>query len=110
MIKIKIALKYSQLQVIVDLYNGILEIEPKSYTKGAEYRAVKSILSRVYVKLEKKLIDKKGTKKPFTVTMEYFEAYYLNNFLAVGFSFFTGDYEINALRLVTDSINKQLAQ
>lgn len=108
--KIKIAIKYSQLQVIVDLYNGILELEPRSYTRGPEYRATKSILSKVYVKLEKKLIDKKGAVKPFSITLEYYEGYYLNTFLQVGHSFFTGDYEINALRLISDSLNKQLAQ
>ncbi len=78
--KIKIKTNYYTLSNLCEMYDASKEIENmylKSLMFSKEYRAIKDVCSSLFKKLRKKLIDKENTKKLFTITMEYFEAYFL---------------------------------
>ncbi len=78
--KVKIKTNYYTLSNLCEMYDVSKEIENmylKSLMFSKEYRAIKDVCSNLFKKLRKKLIDKENTNKLFSITMEYFEAYFL---------------------------------
>ncbi len=102
--KVKIKVKYNTLQTLCDLYDDVCQHDakyPSEIQFDRTYRAVKSVIDLLFIKLKKKLLGKQPSDK-FNLNLEYHEAFHLQNFIARNDSFLPGLYEQNAmLQLIT---------
>jgi len=75
--KIKIEITIGQLEAVIDAFQ-CLTLTPFNNRKLLVARNIIDLLS---IKLLKKMISKRHEKKPFTMSFEYYEAHYLEEFL-----------------------------
>jgi len=100
--KLKIETTYNELQAVVETVNSISNI---AMPLRAE-RLSKSIIMPLFKKLQKKEVDKRfDHKKPFNISMQYYEAYYLEEFLQL-----INSLEYNHfLQMYINKLNQKLA-
>lgn len=80
MIKIDTKIQFYTLECICVLYDGMAEIESLvvvEITDSKEYKAVKNIVHLLVIKFKKKLLSKPENCKPFKISLEYYQAFYL---------------------------------
>lgn len=111
MTKIDTKIKYYTLQCICSLHDGISEIESYHapevrYSK--EFRAANNIINLLVIKFKKKLLNKSENCKPFKISLEYYQAYFLINFISANSKFFTGILEKTLLHQFTQRLHQQL--
>lgn len=109
--KIKVKIQYNTLKILCDLYDGVCEnyaCYPSEIQFQKDFKAAKNVVDLLFVSLKKKLITKEINCKPFSVSFEYFQAYFLLNFLSVNATFFRGIYEQNTLLQFSRIIHQEL--
>ncbi len=87
--KIKTKISYYKLDILCRLWDLTLQVEnydPTDRMLNKEYKATKSVLAKVFKKLLKKHIDKEQGNK-FTISFEYYEAYFLLRFINLMYSY-----------------------
>lgn len=102
--KIKLKIKIEHLRVVIDdFYEAKTQL-----AQTAAGKVIGSILQELMIKLERKLISKRGEGKEFSMTLKYHEAYSLAIIAHEQMRFAAGEFEINVYRLLTQQIEKQL--
>ena len=109
----KIPLKISLLQLgaLVHSFNAISTLPINS----REVKVARSILDKVVIKLKKKHIEEDykanlfTKKKKINFSFEFYEAHYLENFIAIVDVFPMNDYDRNVLRFIRSELNQKLA-
>ncbi|SZD73665.1 Uncharacterised protein [Candidatus Ornithobacterium hominis] len=89
--------------MIEDYYEA--KTQPAQTAAG---KVVDSILQDLMMKLERKLISKRGEGKEFSMTLKYHEAYSLASIAHAQMRFASGEFERNVYRLLTQQIERQL--
>lgn len=115
--KIKVKTRLNQLDALNQVWD--MNIVPDEREKvfdamghGKELRTIASVAARLKKKMLKKAIDKEGEEKnkDFTLSLEYFECYYLEIIARLGSEKFpTHTYERNTLQNLADQLNQKLA-
>lgn len=109
--KIPLKLSPQQLGVLVHSFNAL----PHLPNKERDVKVARSILDKVVVKLKKKYveIDYNQTlfskKKKTNLTLEFYEAHYLEQFTVIIDDFPMSDYDRNVIRYIRHNLNQQLA-
>lgn len=109
--KVDLKINYETLKLLCDLYDGITEIKSYQVTElefEKDYKAVKNIIDILFIKLKKKLLTKNENSKLFKLSVDYFQAYFLTNFLSTNSCFFKGVFEQNELLQVITKLHQQL--
>lgn len=109
--KIETKIQYYTLECICNLYDGVNEIlatSPNEFQFTTEYRAAENVVNLLIVKFKTKLLKKSKDCKPFKVSLEYYQAYFLINFISANGSFFKGILERTLLQQFTEKIHQQL--
>lgn len=109
--KIKLKIQYNTLKTLCDLYDGVCEnyaCYPSEIQFQKDFKAAKNVVDLLFISLKKKLIGKQAESKPFSLSFEYFQAYFLLNFLSVNATFFHGIYEQNTLLQFSSKLHQQL--
>lgn len=102
--KIKLALTPPHLRVVVsDFYDTIT---PPLTTRVG--KVVNSISSELMIKLEKKLITKRGETKEFSASLKYHEAFALLEIAQKQSVYADNEYERNVYRLLVKQLDQQL--
>lgn len=89
--------------MIEDYYEA--KTQPAQTAAG---KVVDSISQDLMIKLERKLISKRGESKDFAMTLKYHEAYSLASIAREQMHFAAGEFERNVYRLLTQQIERQL--
>ena len=108
--QISIKIQYYTLECICVLYDGVIE-ESSQFSKiqtSKEYKATLNIVHLLVVKFKKKLLSKPANCKPFKISLEYHQAFYLINFISANGSFFKGIFENTLLLQITRKIHQEL--
>lgn len=111
MFKIKTKLSYNCLEAMCDLHTIVFDTHatsPQEYHSSKEYRAKLNIVNKVFESLKVKLVKKSKTSKPFNVSYEYHEAYYLMTFLRANIQYFKHEYYQSIIYLYATEIDQQL--
>ncbi len=111
MSKVKIKMKFDTLQTLCNLYDGICEKEacyPSEIQFSKNYKAAKSIVDLLMISLKKKLITRQKDKKSLSLSLEYFQAYFLVNFIDANSTFLHGIYEKNLLLKLISQLHQEL--
>lgn len=108
---IKTKMQLYTLECICTLYDNICKLSESSGLnhESKEYLVAKNIIDLLILKLKKQILNKKDTKKPFKVSFQYFEAYYLVNFLSSNATCFKGEYERVLLLELTRKLHQDLS-
>lgn len=109
--KIKLKIQYDTLKTLCDLYDAVCEnyaCYPSEIQFQKDFKAAKNVVDLLFVSFKKKLLNKQVNCKPFNVSFEYFQAYFLLNFLSVNATFFHGIYEQNTLLQFLSKLHQQL--
>lgn len=102
--KIKLKIKPEHLKIIIsDFYDA--KVQTSVTIVG---NVVNSISQDLMIKLERKLISKRDEGKEFSMTLKYHEAYSLAIIAHAQMGSAAGEFEINAYRLLTQQIERQL--
>lgn len=107
----KIKVQYYTLECLCSLYDGVTEYDNVCITEfsfSKEYRAIKDIINKLFIKFKKKLLDKESTCKPFNLNFEYHQAYFLVNFISANIEFLQGILEKNLLLQLTSKLHQEL--
>ena len=111
--KIALNLTLQNLGVLIYCYDTVANMH---HAKTRESKVARSILDKTIIRFKKKqaeasyqptLFSKKNKK--FKVSLEYFEAHYLEQFVLFAESIPLSDYDRNVLGYVKNNINQQLA-
>lgn len=100
---ISIKMTASELQVLVNHSLTDKQAPPTNYTA----KAVQSMMEHVFKQLQKKLIAKRQTNKPFKMNFSYHNAYALNQWLA-WIPFDANPHNNLSIRSVIGQIDQQL--
>lgn len=92
------------MRVIVDDYYNT-EVLPLSTRVN---KVVNSISTDLMIKLEKKLITKRGETKEFKATLKYHEAFALLEIAQKQSVYADSDYERNLYRILVKQLDQQL--
>ncbi len=109
--KIELKITFSQLEALVLAFSVITE-PPINHR---DTKVARSVLDKVIVKLKKKHIDESmksslfSQKKKFKISLEYYEAHFLEKFLEIIIAFCDKDYERVILSKIMAEINQKLA-
>lgn len=109
--KVKIEIQQHTLELLCRMYEAVKEyavLHPAEISFTRDYRAVKSIIDLLMVKLQKKNIDKRTTKKPFKLTFEYYQAFFLKQFIVANHTFIHGVFEQNLLLQLHNKLDAEL--
>ena len=109
--KIETKIKYCALECVCNLYDFAKDTTYASLTEieaTKNYKAALNILDLQVIKFKKKLLTKDSNCKPFKVSLEYYQAYFLVNFIFANLDFFNGLYERTLLRNFASKLNQQL--
>jgi methyltransferase-like protein len=103
----KIAIKTSNyhLSFINEMIADNLPAEQKGFKK--EDKSLFYLMNEIAAKLLKKAIDKKGTSKPFTITLKYYEAFTLHKFILIYMDYEEGEKK-RVTREILGTINQKL--
>jgi hypothetical protein len=71
-------------------------------------KAIYNIENLLSIRLRKLEINKELALNPFTISLQYFEAYFLEKKIMKELDHFSNDYECSVLRNILMSLNKQL--
>ena len=109
--KISIKISYNTIDTLCCLYDDVMDYHKNNpseiqFNKG--FKAVKSIVDLLFIRLKKDLLNKKGTQKPIKFSCKYFEAYFLINFISENIAFVNGIYEQNLMLKLTREIHEEL--
>lgn len=110
--KIEAKIQYYTLECICNLYDGIQEVHAVTpldlhFTKN--YKASKSVVSSLILKFKKQLLSKASNCKPFKISLEYYQAYFLITFIsAYGDTFYKGILELTLLSQFIEKLDRQL--
>lgn len=109
--KISIKLSAKQMNTLVFAFNSLSHIPVNS----RDVRVARSILDKVVLRLRKKYLDVQCEHKTlfykpkqYSISFEYFEAHYVENFITVMEDFPMNEYDRNVLRLIKTNLNQQL--
>lgn len=97
---LKIELSFTQLCQVSD---ALADVHCNVISKSE--RATVNILELLSIKLLKKQLAKRYEKKHFKITLEYFEAYFLEKYLIA----FNQDYNDFTIQTVINKLNQKLA-
>ena len=100
--EIKIEITITQLNVVVD---HLKEIDEVPVIPSKTVNTSLSVLNKVFVKLSKKALNKIAAKKPFSIKLEYYEAYFLEQCLKLITKMVTSRELQNTL----DTLNQKIA-
>ncbi|SDX10671.1 hypothetical protein [Flavobacterium degerlachei] len=109
--KIPLKLSPQQLGALVHSFNAIGKIPVNT----RDVRVARSILDKVIVKLKKKHIEIDwnqtlfSKKKKTTLTLEYYEAHYLEYFVTIVDNYPMSEYDRNVIRYIKNDLNQKLA-
>lgn len=109
--KIQVEMKHNILKCLCDLYDGIVEIEklhPVEIQIEKEYKAVMNIMDILFVSMKTRLLKKNERSKPFKITFQYNQVYYLLNFISANSTFFHGVFERTILRSFAEKLHRLL--
>ncbi len=107
--KISTKIQHYTLECICNLYDGVQENDtPTEIQLTKEYKSAANILDLLMIDLKKKLLSKSKSKKPFKLSLEYYQSYFLINFISAHGSFFIGILERTLLQQFTEKIHQQL--
>lgn len=106
MIKITLKLTHRQLNTLVHHF-GTLETPPM---KLREAKVARSVLDKVVIRFKKKKIDADANQalfsqkgKQMSLTLEYYEAHYLETFCGLCNAFPMSEYDRNVLQSFQDT-------
>ncbi len=109
--KITLKLSPQQLGALVHSFNAVGHIP----IDNREVKVARSILDKVIVKLKKKHVEIAwnqtlfSKKKKTTLSLEFYEAHYLEYFVSIFDSFPMSDYDRNVIRYIRNDLNQKLA-
>jgi hypothetical protein len=109
--KIPIKLQYYTLSCICDVYAAFSEYyaaKPVEIQFSKEYRAAADVIRILVGKFKKKLINREDVKKPFKIQLDYYEAYFLCQFIFANITFINGQLEQTLLHQLASKIHEQL--
>ncbi len=109
--KIKVKINYNTLKILCDLYDGVCEnyvCHPSERHFDKDFRACKNIIDLLFISLKKKIITKQVGCKDFNISLEYYQAYFLVNFLSANVTFLKGIYEQNTVFNIMSKIHQEL--
>ena len=96
-----------------------LDFLPKMQGLSRSQKIIRSVMDNTTIKIHKKRIDIKNQtdlfnqKKKIKVTIEFFEAHYLEIFIGMVLEnksfFLLNEYDRNALLLIANTLNQKLA-
>jgi len=109
--KIPLKLSPHQLGVLVHSFNALAQMP----AKDREVKVARSILDKVVVKLKKKYVEIDwnqtlfSQKKKTNLTLEFYEAHYLEQFVTIIDAFPMSEYDRNVIRYIRSNLNQKLA-
>lgn len=110
--KIELKLSARQLNTVVYCFSTIQLV----YSKERKHRVAKSILDEIIIKLKKKHVEVENQennlfakKKDTKFTFKVYEADCLEQYLLMVENTPLNDYDRNAIRLIINKLNQQLA-
>ncbi|WP_159288669.1 hypothetical protein [Tenacibaculum maritimum] len=109
--KTKIEMQFETLNTLCNLYDVVSEqiaCYPSEIQFQKDYKAAKSVVDILFISLKKKLITKQNSKKPFKISLEYFQVYFLVNFISANSTLLYGLYERNQLLKLTSILHQEL--
>ena len=109
--KTKIEMQPATLNTLCDLYDVVSEqiaYSPCEIQFQKDYKASKNIIDLLFINLKKKLITKQSSKKSFKISLEYFQVYFLVNFISANSSLLRGIYERNKLLQLISILHQKL--
>lgn len=109
--KLKVKISFTCLEAICNLFDAVSETHaanPQDFHFKKEYKAQIDIVNKVFEKLKVTLVKKSKDSKPFNISLEYFQAFYLLLFIRNNLSFIYGQYEQAIIYLLTEDINSKL--
>lgn len=101
---VKIKVSPDQLAAVTRTME-VMDFEP---TANQLIKAQRSILKQVRVKLFKKQLDTAGKTKPISITLKYYEAYALEQYIRDWLWLEQASYENTLTVMAADDINKKL--
>ncbi len=108
--KIDVKISSQQLNTLVFAFNTI----PNIPVNNKEQKLAASILDKVAIKFKKKHLETSAAlnlfakKKKYNFSLEYYEAYFLEYFVALMESYPMNEYDRNVLRMIKSRLNQQL--
>lgn len=103
---IEIKISFNQLTYINDCFAEM--DKPNLITR--ESKVAKNILENLHKKLLKKTISKIGMKDKFKLTLEYYEADFLEKYLIYSMKqIFKSGHAYNSLQSIINDLNQKLA-
>lgn len=109
--KIKTKISYNCLEAICNLYDVVTEmhaVSPQEYHNEKNYKASIDIINLLFQKLKVTLVKKKKDCKPFSLSLEYFQAYYLVTFLFANKNYFTHEYYQSIVHLFAENLDRSI--
>lgn len=100
--KIAIKITFTQLEAVIKVFQYI---QPPLINANRLIRANYSILYPLQDRFLKKAIDKRGCKKPFSISMQYHEAHSMETLL-LGYNSIIKDHDVQC---VIEILNQKLA-
>jgi hypothetical protein len=99
-----------QLKVLVDTFKNTITPEENN----PQQKCARSILSKLILKIKKKQLDELqktdifSSKKKIKISMEYHQAYYLQDFLIAVNYVNLDQYERNVVSIIITDLNQKL--
>lgn len=109
--KVKIKISYNTLDAICRLYDVVTEthaVSPQDYHTSKDYKASINIVNLLFERLKVKLIKKPQNCKPFSLSFDYFQAYFLMVFLRANVNYFNHEYYKSIIYLLTTELDQKL--
>ncbi|CAA0144800.1 conserved hypothetical protein [Tenacibaculum maritimum] len=108
--KIKVEIQNYTLNCLCNLHDVVIEeasLYPAEIETTKEYKAVLGLVDKVIIKLKKKLLDKRSAST-FSFGLEYYQAYYLVQFLFANIQRIRGITEQTILFNLAMKIDQEL--